>query len=137
MRKEPIEVRFARKVEPGLGPDACWLWTGALDGKGYGSVWHEGAARCAHRVSYEIHVGAVPKGLTLDHLCRTPRCVNPWHLDPVPNAENIRRATSWITHCKRGHEYTPENTYTGAGYRSCRECQRQAAARYREKRSDR
>jgi ribosomal protein S27E len=29
------------------------------------------------------------------------------------------------THCKRGHEFTPENTYTSpAGARSCRECGR-------------
>ena len=45
----------------------------------------------AHRVYYERHVGPVPEGLELDHLCRNPGCVNPEHLEPVTHAENIRR----------------------------------------------
>lgn len=70
----------------------CWLWQGALDRDGYGRVTVDGRGHPAHRVMYEVAVGPIPAGLTLDHLCRVPRCVNPSHLEPVTNAENARRA---------------------------------------------
>lgn len=35
------------------------------------------------------------------------------------------------THCKRGHEFTPENTYMTTKGRHCKECQRQHTRRYR------
>lgn len=110
----------------------CWLWTG-LQHKGYGR-YSDGLA---HRVSYEIHRGPIPDGLELDHLCRTPLCVNPDHLEPVTRAENMRRRAAAKTHCINGHEYTPENTYVmaGAGYRSCRACNRAAVSRYVARRS--
>jgi hypothetical protein len=50
-----------------------------------------------------------------------PRCVNPWHLEPVPQAVNSARATR--THCKRGHLFTPESVYRNRqGGRQCRTC---------------
>jgi HNH endonuclease len=45
----------------------------------------------AHRITYTLLRGAIPKGLTLDHLCGVPACINPWHLEPVSRLENIRR----------------------------------------------
>jgi hypothetical protein len=51
----------------------------------------KGGARSAHRFYYEQHVGPIPEGLQLDHLCRNTRCVNPAHLEPVTGAENMRR----------------------------------------------
>jgi hypothetical protein len=84
-----------------------------------------------------LHVGPIPEGLTIDHLCRAIRCVNPAHLEPVTNAENIRRAAlaNARSHCPHGHEYTPENSYFDPkGGRRCRECQRLAQReRYRER----
>lgn len=47
--------------------------------------------RFAHQVFYELHVGPIPRGLELDHLCQNPSCVNPAHLEPVTHAENVRR----------------------------------------------
>jgi hypothetical protein len=47
--------------------------------------------RPAHRAVYEILVGDVADGLDMDHLCRTPACVNPAHLEPVTHAVNMRR----------------------------------------------
>ena len=106
--------------------DACWAWTGRTH-KGYGRY---GGVQ-AHRVAYELVIGPISAGLELDHTCRNPLCVNPDHLEPVTRSENMRRRYATQSHCKRGHEFTPENTYTGLGVRQCRACQREAVARYR------
>jgi hypothetical protein len=69
----------------------CWIWQLALDRHGYGQ-WKVGKRnRLAHRAMYEQHVGPIPDGMTLDHLCNIRACVNPAHLEPVPFAENVRR----------------------------------------------
>lgn len=85
-----IIERLAQRVAS--GPGGCWLWTGAADKLGYGRVNVSGVTRSAHRVSYECYVAEIPDGLTIDHLCRVPACINPWHLEPVPNELNIQRA---------------------------------------------
>jgi hypothetical protein len=54
----------------------CWLWMCSLNAAGYGQL----GKRLAHRVSWEVHVGAIPCGLCVLHKCDTPPCVNPDHL---------------------------------------------------------
>lgn len=70
----------------------CHLWTGAVDSGGYGWT-HRGdrRLRSVHRIYYEERYGPIPEGLQLDHLCRTPACCNPEHLEAVTSAENTRR----------------------------------------------
>ena len=97
----------------------CWIWMGGLKKNGYAVS----GKHIAHRLSYEAFKGAIPKGLELDHLCRVPCCVNPWHLEAVTHQENMSRgAFAKRTHCPQGHPYTPENTYRYNGKRVCREC---------------
>ena len=75
-------------------PDSdCWFWIGSMDGKGYGKYTRRGPdyQRGAHRVYWETFNGPVPEGMQLDHLCEEPTCVNPDHLEPVPQIVNLKR----------------------------------------------
>ncbi len=72
----------------------CHLWQGACSWNGYPRIKRDNRLQWAHRWYYEQEKGPIPEGLDLDHLCRTPRCVNPDHLEPVTKAENQRRGTS-------------------------------------------
>lgn len=130
-RKVPLSIRFWQKVDK--RPDGCWLWTGAVNGHGYGHIKIDGRMIPAHRVAYEMSGKAIPEGLDLDHLCRVRTCVRPAHLEPVTRRVNGLRGTSPLaafarqTHCKRGHEFTPENTYEWRTSRICRTCRREHA----------
>jgi hypothetical protein len=84
----------------------------------------------------ELFVGPIPEGLVIDHLCRNRGCINPTHMEPVTNAENVLRGegptavNARKTHCKRGHPFDDVNTYVYAKGRACRMCHqlRQRAA---------
>ncbi|MGV9540875.1 HNH endonuclease signature motif containing protein [Nocardia beijingensis] len=119
-----------------VSAEGCWNWTGSRDRHGYGMFWVDKHHKIAHRAVYENSVGPIPKNLELDHLCRNIACVNPDHLEPVTRKENIRRRFALMTHCVRGHKFTPENTYlrAGTGHRQCRACNKAAAARYKARR---
>jgi hypothetical protein len=115
--------------------DGCVEWSAYRDPDGYGRTTN---GLLAHRVAYEREVGTIPPGMELDHLCRNRACVNVLHLEPVTHAENMRRRSEAMTHCKNGHPRTPENTYprkSGPGRLCCRPCNREAVARYRERKN--
>lgn len=128
--------RFWDKVEP-CPTSGCWHWIAADNGVGYGRFYWSPLstknASLAHRVSYTEIVGPIPDGKVLDHLCRNRGCCNPAHLEVVTHQTNINRGNGAArqnankTHCKRGHEFTSENTKHQRGGRACRTCIRAAS----------
>lgn len=85
--------------EPNTG---CWLWLGKLDRKGYAKVWRDGKEVVASRASYETFNGPLPDGANALHACDNPPCINPAHLFPGSNMDNIadrmRKGRGWRTH---------------------------------------
>lgn len=68
----------------------CWIWTGAKNNKGYGSVTNgHGGSMLAHRKAYTIAKGHIPEGMTIDHICEVKACVNPDHLQVMSRALNV------------------------------------------------
>jgi hypothetical protein len=134
-----IQDHFMSKV---LISDAGhWIWTGKPRKDGYGTFYwplFEGRKqRLAHRVSYELFRRplASPKEV-IDHLCRTPSCVNPDHLDPCAQKVNILRGVgasashALKTHCPEGHPYDKIEITAKRKTRRCMTC-RNAAKRAR------
>jgi HNH endonuclease len=125
----------------------CWNWKLSLDKDGYpqwSAMYRRLGTNRAHRVFYTLLKGPIPEGLELDHTCKNRMCVNPAHLDPVTSKVNSERGGNFgreQTHCMRGHEFSPENTYVfppgtrHAGQRLCRECNRIRTRRNRPRRS--
>jgi hypothetical protein len=118
----------------------CWLWTGSKTTAGYGNLCIQRKWWYAHRLAYELVVGAIPPGLVLDHLCRVRHCANPAHLEPVTDGENMRRGLAPYglrTRCKRGHDITdPANVYVQPdGGKRCRPCALEYARANADKRN--
>ena len=138
---------------PDLPADVCWPWKGTISPTGYARVYDPAVGReiGAHRMVWHLTNGHIPDGFHVDHVCHDPEacqlgkscphraCVNPAHLNAVPAVDNILRSSgpsaqnARKTHCKRGHEFTPDNiALTGYGHgRRCRTCmvERQRIAR--------
>jgi hypothetical protein len=137
-----LAERFAAKWEPEPNT-GCWLWLGGGTERGYGNFWSGERMEMAHRMSWMLARGPIPVGMFLDHMCRTPGCVNPAHLRVVTPRENsvfnsvsIPATNLAKTHCSNGHPYSGRNVLLMVGkgspfpHRACRTCARD---RYRAK----
>lgn len=138
-----LEERFWSKVDKTYD---CWTWTAYIDKHGYGRFYMEGRMLSAHSVAWLLSKPnkPVPKDFELDHLCRNRSCVNPSHLEIVSTLENVLRGVGPAarnhrkTRCKRGHPFSPKNTYTMIGksgriHRECRKCWVVRSTEYRNK----
>lgn len=138
-------VRYRSKLSP-PNERGCILWRGTMSGIGYGQFWLRRKAVLAHRVAVWISGRETAKGMHVDHLCRTPACVNPDHLEVVTPRENHLRgvgigALNVIkTHCPKGHPLEDGNLDRYAlksGRRACQTCMRQRCREYHWKNRER
>lgn len=147
-----LPARIRAKVSVG-DTDQCWPWIAAVGANGYGHVRWDGSTQEAHRVVYELLVGPIPDGATIDHTChngsgcsgRCPhrRCCNPAHLAPVSRGANVLAGNSppavnaRKTACANGHPYTEATMKIDAGSRRCMICRRESdRQRYARRRHD-
>jgi uncharacterized coiled-coil protein SlyX len=126
--RSPVERFWEVVVKTG----ECWLWTGDMYNDGYGRI-RPGLGKKyvrAHRFSWELHHGAIQKGLYILHHCDNPICVRPDHLFVGSKSDNMkdcaakgRCAAQKRTSCLHGHAFTEENVYLDQrGRRACLTC---------------
>lgn len=122
----------------------CWVWPGPVNAGGYGLIKVKRRHLVTHRYAYQHSHGEIPDGMKVLHRCDNPPCCNPAHLflgTQADNLDDMRRKGRAVypekkTACHNGHLLTPENTKlynlkNGNVQRSCRECLRVYARRYR------
>lgn len=147
-RKDPVVIFKTRFTKTESG---CWEYIGKIARNGYGvfteyvgiKSQNDNICHLAHRFSYELFKGKIPKGLQIDHLCRNRKCVNPDHMEIVTAKENTARGFSPAslnarkTHCNKGHELIGENLVTRARgintKRECRACNRMRTKKHNDK----
>lgn len=135
-----LPLRFVEKFT--INEDGCWVWIAGTTNGGYGRFKLEGKTQIATRFAWTVLVGDIPPGLVMahyrmdegpEHAPCTRACVNPAHLRPMTQGDNIRRGGtgaytnngSWHkvkTHCPQGHPYNESNTYNYRGCRRCKAC---------------
>lgn len=82
---------FWTLVDRSAGAGHCWPWTGPTSSDGYGLISVGGHVERAHRLAWLLAGHDLPNHTTLDHVCTTHRCCNPWHLTPLSRAMHARR----------------------------------------------
>jgi hypothetical protein len=129
--------RFNKKYS--IDSNGCHIWIGSKTHDNYGQFWYKKRLWLAHRAAYEIWVGKIPEGMTIDHICENTLCVNPNHLQVMTLKENILKSNGISaiharkTHCINGHLLSDDNVrYRKDTFgRQCRECKRINDRKYR------
>lgn len=146
---ERVALRAYERVE--VDESGCWISTYSVASHGYAQIgWQAGGSRhvvLAHRAAWVHLNGQMPVGVTLDHLCKVRRCVNPDHLRLLSNVENARRNQGDdfpMGQCRNGHPNTAQvrvarRSKSGErrwGY-TCGQCMNDARARWVQRHPDR
>jgi len=93
--KGPTPIPPKDRLRYEIAKNGCWNWTGCINRFGYGIIGvgskYDGTSKLerTHRVSYELHVGPIPKGMSILHSCGNRRCLNPRHLRPGTQKDNM------------------------------------------------
>ena len=130
--------RFWRYVEPEPN-SGCWLWIGTRDHHDYGVFWNGEKTVRAHRFAYEHFRAPIPTGLGIDHRCRVTSCVNPQHLDPCTQRENVLRGIGLTAEnarkevCPQGHSYEVFGYIRPSGRRQCQACHLERNREYKRR----
>lgn len=132
-------------------PEGCWIPALRPKVSGYVKVWNGDRPVAAHRFAYELWIGPIPDGMTVDHLCHDPvacspgpcahrACVNPDHLAVAPIRDNVLRGggpsarNATAVECVHGHPLSGDNlVVTSKGWRVCRECGRRSSREYQRR----
>lgn len=152
LRRPSAEERFLANIDatgpahPTLGTP-CWIWQACTNGDGYGMFMGGGRRQeGAHRFSYKHFRGEIPKHLEVDHICNTPLCVNPNHLQLLTHKQNVMRGSSPSakyarrTHCSQGHSLDPASgncRIEKDGRRRCIACVKEQGRRYHRQKRER
>ena len=121
----------------------CWLTESDRMINGYARFSINNGKKLAHRISYQFFKGEIPDKMVVMHSCDTRNCINPDHLSLGTAQDNTLdmhakgrayRPTERKTHCKYGHEYTPDNTSYVRGGQRCKTCNRNYAKSQKEAR---
>lgn len=88
----PLKDRLLGRWEERPGPldTPCWEWTGRRSPDGYGMLKYEGWNQGTHRLMYRVEVGDIPAGMSILHRCDNPPCINPAHLRPGTQRDNVQ-----------------------------------------------
>lgn len=139
---------FIHRLAESMGDQKeCWNWSGHIGKNGYAYATWNGIPTTAYRASWMHFRGEIPEGYEIDHLCKNPRCINPFHLEPVTPRENNMRSNSPAaiasrkTHCSNGHAFSLENTATinranGKKDRRCKLCHASRARSFNQRKSN-
>lgn len=134
-------ARIKRKLEVSKVIDSatgCWLFNGNVESNGYGRIYFLSKQVGVHRLSAYLYLNLSLKDLWYSKIyvlhkdiCPNRNCFNPAHIRLGSQADNMADRAAKITHCPKGHEMTPANTYRYVGHIRvhtwCRECRRASA----------
>lgn len=142
--RRDLRIRiFSRIITDGRG---CWNWVGSIKPGGYGNITYKKVVYNAHRISFAVFSGTIPAGLTIDHLCKNRRCLNPQHMEIVTAGENALRGGSSPAMnakkrvCKRGHELvslSDKRKGHSSAKRHCPICERMDALSWNQNHKER